>query len=199
IIVRDVLNSALDEDMATDPDVFVMGEQVGEYQSAYEITKGLLDKYGPERVVDTPITEVGFVGIIVGSTYHGLKSVIEFMTFSFSMQDLLRFCIKTIWDKGLDREQNVGVPIYGETSDLLISEVREVRDFADLARNLLDVKRSCEDPIRIQGRKVNVSRTVSPGPLSLIKSFAEVAKWLGLANWVNGQNGDSVTAGALID
>ncbi|KAJ0896105.1 putative pyruvate dehydrogenase (acetyl-transferring) [Helianthus annuus] len=84
--VRDALNSALDEEMAADPNVFVMGEEVGEYQGAYKITKGLLDKYGPERVLDTPITEAGFGGIGVGSAYHGLKPVIEFMTFNFSMQ-----------------------------------------------------------------------------------------------------------------
>ncbi|KAJ0717799.1 putative pyruvate dehydrogenase (acetyl-transferring) [Helianthus annuus] len=72
--------------MAADPNVFVMGEEVGEYQGAYKITKGLLDKYGPERVLDTPITEAGFAGIGVGSAYHGLKPVIEFMTFNFSMQ-----------------------------------------------------------------------------------------------------------------
>ncbi|KAK4362728.1 hypothetical protein RND71_017969 [Anisodus tanguticus] len=84
--VRDALNSALDEEMSADPKVFVMGEEVGEYQGAYKITKGLLDKYGPERVVDTPITEAGFAGIGVGAAYHGLKPIIEFMTFNFSMQ-----------------------------------------------------------------------------------------------------------------
>ncbi|PWA52457.1 Nicotinamide N-methyltransferase-like protein [Artemisia annua] len=75
--VRDALNSALDEEMAADPNVFVMGEEVGEYQGAYKITKGLLDKYGPERVVDTPITEAGFAGIGVGSAYHGFKPAID--------------------------------------------------------------------------------------------------------------------------
>ncbi|KAK3033374.1 hypothetical protein RJ639_034424 [Escallonia herrerae] len=84
--VRDALNSALDEEMSADPKVYVMGEEVGEYQGAYKITKGLLDKYGPERVVDTPITEAGFAGIGVGSAYYGLRPVIEFMTFNFSMQ-----------------------------------------------------------------------------------------------------------------
>ncbi|KAF3680367.1 Pyruvate dehydrogenase E1 component subunit beta-1, mitochondrial [Capsicum annuum] len=77
--VRDALNSALDEEMSADP-------KVGEYQGAYKITKGLLDKYGPERVLDTPITEAGFAGIGVGAAYHGLKPIIEFMTFNFSMQ-----------------------------------------------------------------------------------------------------------------
>ncbi|KAJ6753947.1 DEHYDROGENASE RELATED [Salix purpurea] len=77
--VRDAVNTALDEEMSADPKVFLMGEEVGEYQGAYKITKGLLDKYGPERVLDTPITEAGFTGIGVGAAYHGLKPVIEFI------------------------------------------------------------------------------------------------------------------------
>ncbi|CAN6470142.1 unnamed protein product [Victoria cruziana] len=84
--VRDALNSALDEEMAADPKVFVMGEEVGEYQGAYKVTRGLLDKYGPSRVLDTPITEAGFAGIGVGAAYYGLRPVVEFMTFNFSMQ-----------------------------------------------------------------------------------------------------------------
>ncbi|XP_041016265.1 pyruvate dehydrogenase E1 component subunit beta-1, mitochondrial-like [Juglans microcarpa x Juglans regia] len=84
--VRDALNSALDEEMSADPKVFLMGEEVGEYQGAYKISKGLLDKYGPERVLDTPITEAGFTGIGVGAAYYGLRPVVEFMTFNFSMQ-----------------------------------------------------------------------------------------------------------------
>ncbi|XP_057756956.1 pyruvate dehydrogenase E1 component subunit beta, mitochondrial isoform X1 [Arachis stenosperma] len=84
--VREALNSALDEEMSADPKVFLMGEEVGEYQGAYKITKGLLDKYGPERVLDTPITEAGFTGIGVGAAYYGLRPVVEFMTFNFSMQ-----------------------------------------------------------------------------------------------------------------
>nr|GLL36020.1 pyruvate dehydrogenase E1 component subunit beta-1, mitochondrial-like protein isoform X2 [Ipomoea trifida] len=86
ITVRDALNSALDEEMSADPKVFLMGEEVGEYQGAYKISKGLLEKYGPERVLDTPITEAGFAGIGVGAAYYGLKPIIEFMTFNFSMQ-----------------------------------------------------------------------------------------------------------------
>ncbi|PPS15353.1 hypothetical protein GOBAR_AA05227 [Gossypium barbadense] len=84
--VREALNSALDEEMSADPKVFLMGEEVGEYQGAYKISKGLLEKYGPERVLDTPITEAGFAGIGVGAAYYGLKPVVEFMTFNFSMQ-----------------------------------------------------------------------------------------------------------------
>ncbi|KAF9686140.1 hypothetical protein SADUNF_Sadunf03G0127500 [Salix dunnii] len=95
--VRDALNSALDEEMSADPKVFLMGEEVGEYQGAYKISKGLLDKYGPERVLDTPITEAGFTGIGVGAAYHGLKPVIEFMTFNFSMQIVVDEVI-SVWD-----------------------------------------------------------------------------------------------------
>ncbi|KAJ0052370.1 hypothetical protein Pint_01243 [Pistacia integerrima] len=84
--VRDALNSGLDEEMSKDPKVFIMGEEVGEYQGAYKITKGLLEKYGPDRVRDTPITEAGFAGIGVGAAYYGLRPVVEFMTFNFSMQ-----------------------------------------------------------------------------------------------------------------
>ncbi|KAL8038025.1 hypothetical protein ABFX02_11G076400 [Erythranthe guttata] len=86
MMVREALNSALDEEMSADPTVFLMGEEVGEYQGAYKVTKGLLQKYGPERVVDTPITEAGFTGLGVGAAYYGLKPVIEFMTFNFAMQ-----------------------------------------------------------------------------------------------------------------
>ncbi|KAG8365829.1 hypothetical protein BUALT_Bualt17G0012600 [Buddleja alternifolia] len=84
--VREALNSALDEEMSADRSVFLMGEEVGEYQGAYKISKGLLQKYGPERVVDTPITEAGFTGIGVGAAYYGLRPVVEFMTFNFAMQ-----------------------------------------------------------------------------------------------------------------
>ncbi|KAM1439434.1 hypothetical protein ACFX13_012996 [Malus domestica] len=84
--MKDALNSALDEEMSADPKVFLIGEEVGEYQGAYKITKGLLDKYGSDRVLDTPIIEAGFTGIGVGAAYYGLKPVIEFMTFNFSMQ-----------------------------------------------------------------------------------------------------------------
>ncbi|KAM1944125.1 hypothetical protein ACFX15_012373 [Malus domestica] len=84
--MKDALNFALDEEMSADPKVFLIGEEVGEYQGAYKITKGLLDKYGPDRVLDTPIIEAGFTGIGVGAAYYGLRPVIEFMTFNFSMQ-----------------------------------------------------------------------------------------------------------------
>ncbi|HEX6641958.1 MAG TPA: pyruvate dehydrogenase complex E1 component subunit beta [Thermoanaerobaculia bacterium] len=82
---RDALNQALAEEMERDPDVFLMGEEVGLYNGAYKVSKGLLDKFGGDRVVDTPITELGFAGLGVGAAMIGLRPVIEFMTFNFSM------------------------------------------------------------------------------------------------------------------
>lgn len=84
--VRDALNSALDDEMERDDKVFIMGEEVAEYQGAYKITRGLLQKYGPKRVKDTPITEIGFTGIACGAAMQGLKPVVEFMTWNFSLQ-----------------------------------------------------------------------------------------------------------------
>jgi pyruvate dehydrogenase E1 component beta subunit len=84
--VRDALNSALSEEMSRDEKVFIMGEEVGDYQGAYKITKGLIQKFGAERVRDTPITEIGFTGLGVGAAFMGLKPIVEFMTFNFSMQ-----------------------------------------------------------------------------------------------------------------
>ncbi|MCH6548175.1 MAG: alpha-ketoacid dehydrogenase subunit beta, partial [Gemmatimonadetes bacterium] len=79
---RDALNEALREEMERDPDVFLMGEEVAEYDGAYRVSRGLLDTFGDKRVVDTPITELGFAGIGVGAAMAGLRPVIEFMTFN---------------------------------------------------------------------------------------------------------------------
>jgi pyruvate dehydrogenase E1 component beta subunit len=82
---RDALNQALREEMARDPDVFLMGEEVGVYQGAYKVSRGLLEEFGPNRVVDTPITELGFAGVGVGAAMVGLRPIIEFMTWNFAL------------------------------------------------------------------------------------------------------------------
>lgn len=82
--MREALRQALDEEMARDPSVFVMGEEVAEYNGAYKVTKGMLDKWGPMRVVDTPISELGFAGLCIGAAMTGLRPVVEFMSFNFS-------------------------------------------------------------------------------------------------------------------
>ncbi len=86
VTVREALRDAMAEEMRADPRVFVMGEEVAEYQGAYKVTQGLLEEFGARRVIDTPITEYGFAGVGTGAAMGGLKPVIEFMTFNFAMQ-----------------------------------------------------------------------------------------------------------------
>jgi pyruvate dehydrogenase E1 component beta subunit len=86
LTVREALNAAMDEEMTSDNRVFIMGEEVAQYNGAYKVTKGLWDKYGDKRVIDTPITEMGFAGLAVGAALAGLRPICEFMTFNFSMQ-----------------------------------------------------------------------------------------------------------------
>jgi pyruvate dehydrogenase E1 component beta subunit len=86
ITVREALNQAISSEMKRDDKVFVMGEEVGEYQGAYKITQNLLQEFGPDRIIDTPITEHGFTGIAIGAAFAGLRPIVEFMTFNFAMQ-----------------------------------------------------------------------------------------------------------------
>ena len=83
--MRDALNDALREELARDKNVFLMGEEVAEYQGAYKVTRGLLEEFGPKRIIDSPITELGFAGLGVGAAMVGLRPIIEFMTFNFSI------------------------------------------------------------------------------------------------------------------
>lgn len=83
---RDALRQAIDEEMERDESVFLIGEEVGEYNGAYKVSKGLLDKYGATRVVDSPITEEGFTGLAIGAAMVGLRPIVEWMTFNFSLQ-----------------------------------------------------------------------------------------------------------------
>lgn len=82
---REALREAMQEEMRQDPNVFLMGEEVAEYNGAYKVSQGMLDEFGPDRVIDTPITELGFAGIGVGAAANGLRPIIEFMTFNFSL------------------------------------------------------------------------------------------------------------------
>jgi pyruvate dehydrogenase E1 component beta subunit len=88
ITVREALRDAMAEEMRRDKDVFVMGEEVAQYQGAYKVTQGLLQEFGDKRVIDTPITEYGFAGVGVGAAFAGLKPIVEFMTWNFAMQAL---------------------------------------------------------------------------------------------------------------
>jgi pyruvate dehydrogenase E1 component beta subunit len=101
--MREALRDAMAEEMRRDPDVFVMGEEVAEYQGAYKVTQGLLQEFGNDRVIDTPITEHGFAGLGVGAALAGLKPIVEFMTFNFAMQavdQLINSAAKTLYMSG---------------------------------------------------------------------------------------------------
>jgi pyruvate dehydrogenase E1 component beta subunit len=103
ITVREALRDAMAEEMRRDPEVFVIGEEVAEYQGAYKVTQGLLQEFGPRRVIDTPITEHGFAGLGVGAAFAGLKPIVEFMTFNFAMQamdQLINSAAKTRYMSG---------------------------------------------------------------------------------------------------
>lgn len=108
--VRDALNSALAEELDRDDDVFILGEEVAQYNGAYKITRGLLDRFGEKRIVDTPITEMGFTGLAVGAALAGLKPVCEFMTFNFAMQSIdqiINSAAKTLYMSGGTQPCNI--------------------------------------------------------------------------------------------
>jgi pyruvate dehydrogenase E1 component beta subunit len=103
ITVREALRDAMAAEMRADDRVFLMGEEVAQYQGAYKISQGLLDEFGPKRVIDTPITEHGFTGMAVGAAMNGLKPIVEFMTFNFSMQaidQIINSAAKTLYMSG---------------------------------------------------------------------------------------------------
>lgn len=103
VTVREALRDAMAEEMRRDTTVFLMGEEVAEYQGAYKVSQGLLDEFGPKRVIDTPITEHGFAGLGVGAAFAGLKPIVEFMTFNFAMQaidQIINSAGKTLYMSG---------------------------------------------------------------------------------------------------
>ena len=108
--VREALRDAMAEEMRSNSDVFLMGEEVAEYQGAYKVSQGLLDEFGDRRVIDTPITEHGFAGIAVGAAFGGLRPIVEFMTFNFAMQaidHIVNSAAKTLYMSG----GQMGAPI----------------------------------------------------------------------------------------
>jgi pyruvate dehydrogenase E1 component beta subunit len=103
ITVREALRDAMAAELRADPNVFLIGEEVAQYQGAYKISQGLLDEFGPKRIIDTPITEHGFTGMAVGAAMNGLRPIVEFMTFNFSMQaidQIINSAAKTLYMSG---------------------------------------------------------------------------------------------------
>tara|TARA_B100001113_G_scaffold43614_1_gene30839 strand:- start:501 stop:1811 length:1311 start_codon:yes stop_codon:yes gene_type:complete len=103
ITVRESIRDAIKEEMSRDDDVFLIGEEVGEYEGAYKISQGLLNTFGPKRVIDTPITEHGFTGLAIGAAFSGLRPIVEYMTFNFAMQamdQIVNSAAKTLYMSG---------------------------------------------------------------------------------------------------
>ena len=163
--VREALRDAMAEEMRRDERVFVMGEEVAEYQGAYKVTQGLLEEFGPKRVIDTPITEYGFAGIGTGAAMGGLRPVVEFMTFNFAMQaidHIINSAAKTNYMSGgqmrcpvvfrgpngaasrvaAQHSQNYG-PWYAQVPGLVVIAPYDSSD----AKGLLKAAIRCEDPV----------------------------------------------------
>ncbi|MEP2180697.1 MAG: pyruvate dehydrogenase complex E1 component subunit beta, partial [Marinomonas sp.] len=163
--VREALRDAMAEEMRRDDRVFVMGEEVAEYQGAYKVTQGLLDEFGPKRVIDTPITEYGFAGIGTGAAMGGLRPIVEFMTFNFAMQaidHIINSAAKTNYMSGgqmrcpvvfrgpngaasrvgAQHSQNYG-PWYASVPGLIVIAPFDAAD----AKGLMKAAIRCEDPV----------------------------------------------------
>jgi pyruvate dehydrogenase E1 component beta subunit len=163
--VREALRDAMAEEMRTDGAVFVMGEEVAEYQGAYKVTQGLLDEFGSKRVIDTPITEYGFAGLGTGAAMGGLKPIVEFMTFNFAMQaidHIINSAAKTLYMSGgqmrcpivfrgpngaasrvgAQHSQNYG-PWYASVPGLIVIAPYDAAD----AKGLLKAAIRCPDPV----------------------------------------------------
>ena len=165
VTVREALRDAMAEEMRRDERVFIMGEEVAEYQGAYKVTQGLLDEFGPKRVIDTPITEYGFAGIGTGAAMGGLRPIVEFMTFNFAMQaidHIINSAAKTNYMSGgqmrcpvvfrgpngaasrvgAQHSQNYG-PWYASVPGLVVIAPYDSSD----AKGLMKAAIRCEDPV----------------------------------------------------
>ncbi len=165
VTVREALRDGMAEEMRRDERVFVMGEEVAEYQGAYKVTQGLLDEFGPKRVIDTPITEYGFAGIGTGAAMGGLRPIVEFMTFNFAMQaidHIINSAAKTNYMSGgqmrcpivfrgpngaasrvgAQHSQNYG-PWYASVPGLVVISPYDAAD----AKGLMKAAIRCEDPV----------------------------------------------------
>ena len=177
VTLREALRDAMAEEMRRDDRVFVMGEEVAEYQGAYKVTQGLLDEFGARRVIDTPITEYGFAGIGTGAAMGGLRPIIEFMTFNFAMQaidHIINSAAKTNYMSGgqmrcpivfrgpngaaarvgAQHSQNY-VPWYASVPGLIVIAPYDAAD----AKGLLKAAIRCEDPVVFLENELLYGRT----------------------------------------
>ena len=141
LTVREAINRAIAEEMRRDEDVFLMGEEVGEYQGAYKISQGLLEEFGSDRVIDTPITEHGFTGLAIGAAFTGIRPIVEFMTFNFAMQALdqiINSAAKTNYMSG--GQINCPVVFRGPNGAAARVAAQHSQDFASLYASIPGLK-----------------------------------------------------------
>jgi pyruvate dehydrogenase E1 component beta subunit len=139
--VREALRDAMAEEMRRDADVFLMGEEVGEYQGAYKVSQGLLEEFGARRVIDTPITEHGFAGLAVGAAFAGLKPIVEFMTFNFALQaidQIINSAAKTLYMSG--GQMNCPIVFRGPNGAAARVAAQHSHDFAALYAQIPGLK-----------------------------------------------------------
>ncbi len=139
--VREALRDAMAEEMRRDGDVFLIGEEVGEYQGAYKISQGLLDEFGPRRVIDTPITEHGFAGLAVGAAFAGLRPIVEFMTFNFALQaidQIVNSAAKTLYMSG--GQMNAPIVFRGPNGAAARVAAQHSHDFAAMYAQIPGLK-----------------------------------------------------------
>ena len=131
VTVREAIRDAIAEEMRNDKSVFLMGEEVGEYQGAYKVSQGLLEEFGKNRIIDTPITEHGFTGLAAGAAFAGLKPIVEFMTFNFAMQamdQIINTCAKTLYMSG--GQMNCPIVLRGPNGAASQVAAQHSQDFA---------------------------------------------------------------------
>ena len=169
ISVRESIRDAIAEEMRNDPNIFLIGEEVGEYQGAYKVTQGLLDEFGPKRIIDTPITEAGFTGLAVGAAMNGLKPIVEFMTWNFAMQaidHIVNSAAKTYYMSG----GKINIPIVFRGPNGIASRVaaQHSQDFSSWYSHIPGLKVSA--PFDSTDAKLLIKQAIKdPNPVIILE------------------------------
>src|SRR6202167_41101 len=209
ITMREALRDAMAEEMRRDPDVFVMGEEVAEYQGAYKVTQGLLQEFGDRRVIDTPITEHAFTGLGVGAAFAGLKPIVEFMTFNFAMQamdHLINSAAKTPYMSG--GQVSVAMVFRGPNGPAARVGAQHSQDYSSwyshvpgikviAPSNAADAKGLLKAAIRDPNPVVFLENEILYGVSSPVPKLTEYVLPIGRARVVRGGNDVTIVAWSI--
>jgi pyruvate dehydrogenase E1 component beta subunit len=209
ITMREALRDAMAEEMRRDPDVFVMGEEVAEYQGAYKVTQGLLQEFGDRRVIDTPITEHAFTGLGIGAAFAGLKPIVEFMTFNFAMQamdHLINSAAKTPYMSG--GQVSVSVVFRGPNGPAARVGAQHSQDYSSwyshvpglkviAPSNAADAKGLLKAAIRDPNPVVFLENEILDGVSSPVPKLSEYVLPIGRARVVRGGNDVTIVSWSI--